>query len=260
MHEDVVWMFLKNTEPLNDNEADATVEMDIGEDLEHSFTRAMDGIVRVLGLPRPDAERVGAALAKVRGYQPAQTRNAKKPETKARGAPRYFGLLAEIDFAEALEAHISRREGGVLGDFWEVLKRTERIAHKPHVTIVHSKQLPEMLGLWERCAALSSLPAPPLFRVRLGQVVANERVMAVTVEELRVDDPEEDGGQEGSAFVSALDPEIRERLHITVGTRDASVPPFEAVALVESLKKGEKGLDSVRLDDVYVNGRIKGLF
>ena len=261
LHEDVVWMFLKNTQPLDNNEADATVEMDIGEDLEHSFARAMDGIVRVLGLPRPGAERVGAALAKVRGYKPAQTGNAKKPETKARAAPRYFGLLVEIDFAEVLEAHFSRREGGgALGDFWDVLKRNQRIAHKPHVTIVHNKQLPEMLALWQRCVALSSLPAPPLFRVRLGHVVADERVMAVTVEELRVVDPEEDGGQEGSSFVSMLDPELRERLHITVGTRDASVPPFEAVALVESLKKGEKGLDSVRLDDVYVNGRIKGLF
>jgi tRNA ligase len=77
-----------------------------------------------------------------------------------------------------------------------------------------------------------------------------------------VGDPEEEG-QEGSAFVSMLDHEIRERLHITVGTRDASVPAFEAVALVESFKKGEKGkgVDSVRLgEDVFVNGRIKGLF
>jgi tRNA ligase len=57
-----------------------------------------------------------------------------------------------------------------------------------------------------------------------------------------------------------LDPDIREQLHITVGTKDASVPPFEAGALVKSFKKGEKGLDSVRLGDVYVNGRIMDLF
>jgi len=30
--------------------------------------------------------------------------------------------------------------------------------------------------------------------------VADKRVMAVTVEELRVDDPEEDEGQKGSTF------------------------------------------------------------
>jgi predicted esterase len=48
-----------------------------------------------------------------------------------------------------------------------------------------------------------------------------------------------------------LDPELRGRLHITVGTRDASVPPFEAGALVESFKTGEKGLENVCLEDVY---------
>ena len=261
-HENVLWMFLKGTEPMDESEADATVEMDIGDDLEHSLARAIDGIVRVLGLPRPDAERVGAALAKVRGYKPPHTTNAKKPEAKARSTPRYYGLLAEINLAEALETHISRREGagGALGEIWGVLKKNKRIAHQPHVTIVHSKQLPEMRALWERCAALSALPAPPLFRARLGHVVADERVMAMTVEELCVCNPEEEEGQEGAAFVSMLDSGLRERLHITVGTKDASVTPFEAGALVESFKKGEKSIESVRLEDEYVSGRIKGLF
>ncbi|KAF8491349.1 RNA ligase-domain-containing protein [Russula emetica] len=262
-HEGIVWRFLRDTEPLNENEADATIEMDIGEDLEYSLARAIDGIVRELGLPRPDAERVGAALAKVRGYMPAHTTSTKKPKTKAKPAPRYFGLLAEIDLVEGLEAQISRREEGeergLLREFWDALKKNQRITCQPHVTIVHSKQLPDKLTLWECCSALYALPTPPLFRARLGHVVADERVMAVTVEELRVDDPEEDEGQEGSTFLSMLDPELRGQLHITVGTRDASVPPFEASVLVESFKKGEKGPDNVRLEDVYVKGRIKGL-
>jgi tRNA ligase len=264
MHEDVVWTFLRSTEPLNETEADATIEMDIGEDLEHALARAIDGIVRELGLPRPDAERVGAALAKVRGYVPANTTNPKKPDTKAKPPPRYFGLLPEIDLVEALEVYISRREegegGGRLREFWDALKNDKRITRQPHVTIVHGKQLPDQFALWEGCLALWALASPPLFRARLGHVVANERVMAVTVEGLRVDDPEEDEGQEGSTFLSMLDPELCGQLHITVGTRDASVLPFEASALVESFKKGEKGLDNVGLEDVYVKGRIKGLY
>ena len=260
-HEEVVWRFLKDTEPLIENEADATIEMDIGEDLEHSLARAIDGIVRELGLPRPDAERVGVALAKVRGYKSVHTASRK---TKAKADPRYFGFLAEIDFVEALEAHISRHKeqgaAGPLYELWDALKRDQRITRQPHVTIVHTNQLPNMRALWERCSTLYALPTPPLFRASLGHVVADERVMAVTVEELRVDDPEEDEGQEGSTFLSTLDPELRGRLHITVGTRDVSVPPFEAVALVESFKKGEKDLGKVRLEDVYVKGRIKGLY
>jgi tRNA ligase len=283
-HESVLWMFLRNTEPLNDDvEADATIEMDIGEDLEQSLARAIDGIVRVLGLPHPDMERVGAALAKARAYKPALA-NEKHPKqakktaaaetaTKARPTPRYFALLAEIDLIETLDAHIARSEeqGASLREFWEALKTPSdegrnRVARRPHVTIVHSKEQqqldrdPESVALWERCAALQALSAPPLFRARLGHVVANERIMAMTVEDLCVDDPEEDLGQEGATFVSQLDPDLRERLHITIGTKDASVLPFEAGALVQAFKKGEKDIESVPLEGVYVKGRIKGLF
>jgi len=254
-HEDVLWRFLRDTEPLGDGEADATIEMDISEDLEHSLARAIDGIVRVLELPRPDAERIGAALGKARGYKPAYT--DAKPVTKAPPSPRYFGLRAEIDLVDALDRHISLREGPVR-EFWNALKADRRVSRNPHVTIVHRKQLPDNQALWERCAALCALPNPPLFRARLGDVLADERLMAVTVEDLSVNNPEEDEGQEGSTFISQLDPELRERLHITIGLKDDTVPAAEAGALAVSFKRGEKGADSVRLEDVFVKGRIKG--
>jgi tRNA ligase len=93
-HEGVLWQFLRTTEPLVDGEADAVIEMDVREDLEHALSRAVDAVVRVLGLPRPDAERVGAALATARGYRPLGT-DAQQQEHQKRGAwtaqPRYVG-------------------------------------------------------------------------------------------------------------------------------------------------------------------------
>jgi len=273
-HEDVLWQFLRNTESLNDGEADKTIEMDISEDLEQTLARAIDGVVRVLGLPRPELERVGVALAKARAYKPTLTgtKQAKQAAAKAPPKPRYFGLLPEIDLVDALDAQISRHQeqGMPLRDFWDALKAPKgshgRITRSPHVTIVHSKEqkqldlAPESVMLWERCTTLHALASPPMFRARLGHVVANERIMAVTVEDLCVDDPEEDAGQEGAAFVSQLDHELRERLHITIGTKDVSVPAVEARELVRSFKKGEKGMESVPLEGVYVKGRIKGIF
>jgi hypothetical protein len=48
---------------------------------------------------------------------------------------------------------------------------------------------------------------------------------------------------------------------MTIGTKDASVLAVEAGALVRSFKKGEKGVESVPPEGVYVKGRInKGLF
>ena len=118
------------------------------------------------------------------------------------------------------------------------------------------------MDLWERCTALCALPAPPLFRARLGHVVFNVRIMAATVEELRVDDPEADEAQAGSAFVSQLDHALRESLHVTIGLRDdADVRPVEAGALATAFRKGE-GTDvrSVPLENVYIKGRVQGLF
>ena len=129
-----------------------------------------------------------------------------------------------------------------LRDFWEALKSPKgahgRVTRSPHVTIVHSKEqkqldrAPESVMLWERCAALHALASPPMFCAHRGHVVANKLIMVATVEDLCVDDPEEDAGQEGTVFMSQLDPELCERQHITIGTKDASVPAVEAGVLV----------------------------
>jgi len=69
-HESVIWRFLHTTELLSDDEADAVIEMDVREDLGQALSRAVNAVVRVLDLPRPDAEHIGAALSKARGYRP----------------------------------------------------------------------------------------------------------------------------------------------------------------------------------------------
>jgi len=219
--------------------------------------------VRVLDLPRPDAERIGAALSKARGYRPART--GAQEQRKGPATPRYFAIPAEIDLVDALDAQIAAA-GDATGarEFWDALKArgAAGVARRPHVTLVHSKQLPGRVELWERCAALYALSPPPLFRARLGHVVFNARIMAATVEELRVDDPEADEAQAGSAFVSQLDHALRESLHVTIGVRDVDVLPVEAGALVASFKKGATTTDvrSVPLENVYIKGRVQGLF
>jgi tRNA ligase len=54
-HEDVLWQFLRNTEPLDDDEADEAIEMDISEDL----ARAIYVVMRVPrpAPPRPETRR-----------------------------------------------------------------------------------------------------------------------------------------------------------------------------------------------------------
>ena len=64
-------------------------------------------------------------------------------------------------------------------------------------------------------------------------------------------------------LVVGLPAEVRDGLHITVGTRSADVPPVEARELVVEWKKREgrdvPGVWAVPLDNVWVKGRVKGL-
>src|SRR6266404_4256458 len=119
-HEGVLWKFLQSPERLAEGEADTVIEMDVREDLEQGLARATDSIVRVLGLPHPDTERVGAALAKAREYRPSSTdAQANSKQRKAAAPPGYFGLLAEIDLVDALDAQITAGAGaGVVREFW----------------------------------------------------------------------------------------------------------------------------------------------
>ena len=258
-HEEVIWMFLQQSEELLDSEVDESIEMDIEEPLEDALARAVDGCVRILGVRRPSVEEIGQALAVARSYAPTTKReiNGKKNKTKT---PRYYALLPEVDVERLLDKRmkdddVSQRGKGL----YHILKASERVTDRPHITLVHEKGLPGDIELWERCKAIFALPTPPAFSIKLGHVVWNDRVMAITVSDFTVSTEDQDPDAKGAEFVGHLPEQLRERLHITVGTKNKDIPPVEAMYLVERWKKGEAGIESCPLEEIWVNGRIKGL-
>ncbi|KAJ7133354.1 RNA ligase [Mycena epipterygia] len=260
-HEGIIWNFIFTSEPLAPAEVDDVVDMALEDGLEAAVQRAVDGCVRMLGLTPPTPEAVAAALERVRGYKPAVKKPDAPPGKKGAAVPRYFGLLPEVELPGLLEP--------VLVDvpLWDALKSAGRVALRPHVTLVHQKSIqgeesardPETVAFWERCMALHSMGTrPPVFRFKLGHVVWNERIMAVTVDEVELAE-EGDGGQAGAEFVAKLPKEARARLHITVGTQSPNVPPVEAKALIEAWRQSAAAAKSVPLGSVVVVGRVKGL-
>ncbi|TFY66796.1 hypothetical protein EVG20_g4297 [Dentipellis fragilis] len=266
-HEEVLWQFIRGAEPLSAGEADAVIEMDIEETLEDAVARAAGEIERVLGLPKPSREKMGEALALARAYKPEARKGDKKGEAKkekAPSAPRFFGILAEVDLERALAPTLEGEGKAVpkqAKELWEHLKKESRLARRPHITLVHSKSLPEELPLWERCNTLHGLEAPPLFKFRLGHLVANERIMAAAVEDIDVDLQDDEDGQVGREFAATLGKEVRDRLHITVGTRSSDVNPVEAKALVEEWRKGRHGdsVVEVPIQDFLLTSEFKSL-
>ncbi|PCH44649.1 hypothetical protein WOLCODRAFT_139122 [Wolfiporia cocos MD-104 SS10] len=282
-HEDIIWQFIRNAEELEDGEVDVAVEMDWEESLEDALTRAADACVRILGLPKPDQEQMGMALAVTRSYAPKTTAKPKlapkeeevsSGKKKKENPPRYYGLVAEIDLPLALREVFKEDDTPKSGkEFWEALSSSDRVAQHPHVTLVHertiagakpgSEEHKEAQALWDRCAGLHAVEVPPQFNFRLSHLVWNDRVMAAVVEDLAVEGtgngtkPE----VEGIDFVSKLPQEYREALHVTVGTRDKSIRPVEARALVKEWKKAKDDdrVKSLPLEGMWVKGRVKGL-
>ncbi|KAH7922921.1 hypothetical protein BV22DRAFT_1197072 [Leucogyrophana mollusca] len=264
-HEDIIWQFIHTTEELSDSEVDKIIDMDNEDTLEQAVDRAVEGCVSVLGVQRPTKEEVEEAVRVAIGYVPAtkkpdETKTQKKKKDAAALTPRFYGLLPEVDLEEAVGRQIEDASDVPLDgkDFWRNLVSQKRLSQRPHSTLVHKNELPGQIELWERCSDIDRMAIPPSFKFSLGHVVWDKRVMAVTVDDFQVDQPGTATGQEGQEFVSKLSEEIRGRLHITLGTSDDKVPPFEAMALVKAWRLGKRaGVGSLELEGLDVQGRIK---
>lgn len=262
-HEEVIWMFIKTTEDLAEKEVDEVVEMEIEETLEQGLDRAVDACVRILGLEKPTQEQVGQALAAARGYVPVTVKSEERKKKKVQ-EPRYYGFLPEFDLVDVLEQRLAETDvPDGAKKFWEGLQKSGRVTERPHITIVHSKSLPQEKDLWDNCHRLFVDASPPTFEFKLGHLVFDERVMALTVDDIKVaTNPGEDTNEEGQSFVSQLEDALKRRLHITVGTRESKIAAVEAGVLIDAWKRGQAGPEfgCITLNDVVVKGRVKGLF
>jgi tRNA ligase len=260
-HEEVLWMFLKQVEDLSPSDVDVVVDMDLTRTPEEMLRHAVDACVRELGLPQPSEEKIQEALVVTQRYQASSTQ-APETKTKERSpkGPRYYGLLPEVDLTATLDGLIADAADGPK-DFWARLKKGKRVAKQPHVTLVHQKGLPADQALWDACSTVVQAKSAPLFSMRLSTLLWNERVMALVVDDLAISSDKPDTEGTGVNFTLQLPQELRQRLHVTVGTWSESIPPFEARALVEAWRHGKtEKMGILPLKDVFTIGRVKGLF
>lgn len=270
VYEDVIWKFIRESEELLSSEVDGIIEMPMGESLDQAVRRAVTGVVKELGLTMPSEEKIKRGIEAVMTYRVEE--KAKKPDVVGAGKSkkngrgketfRYFGFLPEIDIEEVLNPLFASSEGDA--DFWNHLKKKQRVAVKPHVTIAHRKEFPESKRLWERCEQLVDEEPRSEFQLHMTHVVWDGRVMALVVESVT---PAPRGGKEEAVaqkFVSHLEEEVRERFHVTVGTREAAISPVEAKTLVKGWKRGEENKElkflSLGPNGVTVKARMSGLF
>ena len=263
-YEGIVWRFIKDTEELNENEVDDVIEMELEESIEDALARAVNGIVDVLGLEKPTDEQMGEALRKAIEYQnnvkKAIGESSKGNEKKSKAvAPRYYAILPEVDL-EAVVGDMLSAEDTPKGakQMWALLKSKKRFTARPHITITHMKSKDTELTLWNASAQLLKEDTQPMFKLEFGHLAWNDRVMALTVENLSV--KEDSATEAGEEWLNVLrDGPVGARLHVTVGTANPSIPPVEAKLLVEKWKAQEP-VDVMEIKGIGSQGPLKALF
>ncbi|THU87039.1 hypothetical protein K435DRAFT_867675 [Dendrothele bispora CBS 962.96] len=273
-HEEVVWRFIGTFEDLAMEEVDKVIEMDLEKSIEDGLQFAVKELCKTLDLEEPSKEKIMEGLEVARAYKPTtltrpEVRNQEKGK---KGDVRYFALSPEVDVLTSL-ADTFKEAGAQHSQFFEQLKKNNRITNRPHITLVHRNSLSnsESAGgaekiqeLWNRCKALHKMDIPPDFEFKLTNVLWDDRVMAIIVDDLRVQTSTRvsDGDQKGAEFVRELPTDVRGRLHITVGTKDDEILPVEAKSLVERWKSGKtEGISEIKLrnDAEVVAARVKGM-
>jgi tRNA ligase len=295
-------MFIKKYEELSSNEADVVIDMDVEDDLETMVSCAVDGLFQskiltgpggvLEGAEKPDEGRIKEVVRDVVGSYKAKkndarekrvdAKEAKKVELRKEKPPRYFGVLPELDLGKVMDdvfGDVSVSGGGTSGEgkkFWQQLKKGKRVIEKPHITIVHQKQLPQDQVVWESCANVTGVPRThaPTFECTIGHVLWNGDVMVLVVDDLRLGSSltldtkakgmEARGVQAGMKFLEVIPEEMRNRLHVTVATANAGIKPVEGKTLVERWRAGdreEKGVYEAELKEKFVvEGRLTGLW
>jgi tRNA ligase len=291
-HEAVIRMFMSDFVPPEGGLFDDTIKLGLENSLEQNLRITADGLCDIMPqLHRPTDADITKALEEAKSYKPSVKKDLQGKETPP---PRYYGLSIELDLkqyvADALVSHssavsdIKRDAEQFLGH----LVANGRIVARPHVTIVHEKTVQEetpaeaiassSIGpaqrLWTTCEALRKMPSPALFEFDLTALLFNDRVMTLVVDHVRPHQTagslrEESGSQEHDSgkvdkqhlldVERALCEDLKEVLHVTVGTREEGIQPYEARGLVEAWRRGDEGVKLVNLKGLSGVGRVMGM-
>jgi len=291
-------MFLNTYEELIPSEVDHSIDLQLTRDSElaEMITVVVDGLFDVKslvmpggvleGVEKPDTAKIREVAQDVLENYKAQKnvergkaneeKEQKRQQKQQQKPPRYFGLIPDFPVRKFVDGLFSgpgaqdpERIAGAA--FFEKLKSARRVTEEPHITIVHQKALPAEQGIWDKSTAVTRFNHAAVFDCKIGAVVWDDRVMVLTVEDVRLGHStipkgikeREDVEKAAKEFLEALPDETKNRLHVTVATASGEVKPVEGKNLIERWKarEGEKeGIRHASVDEVMFKAKLKGLW
>lgn len=267
----------------------------------HELSRIVKETLPERDLPLPLGDPIKEALGVARGHKvtikkvdSADGKLTAKEKERAGLAPRYYGLAVEVDllslipaFLEAARSQTNQTVVKRAEAMFDSLRSARRVISRPHITLVHSSALQDLSqeeqaalselqrserasgrAKWVRYSALAASGSHIDFDIELSHLVFDNQVMAFGVADVmpsRQDDLSAEefwrlqGGKGGVE-------QGRWRPHITIGTKDESIRPFEANRVMrEAEQKGAEtegsslGLIDGEKGKWNVKGRLMGL-
>jgi tRNA ligase len=303
-HETIVKRFQSEFVPPEGGLFDEEIRLSVVEDPLTNLKTAVNALWPILGKSEiPDHEHLQQALKDASEYR---IEIVKKLDGVPSNPVRYYALSVELDLEQVVRSALldmtgAQEEKEIRSEGTYFLKRlvdTGRIISKPHITIVHQKNveaeatarvdqhMSDPLGMntgigpeqtmWKACLALDKLEAPTLFDFTATGLIWNDRVMTLVVGNLRPHhEPNAQGSDESEQSRSAYDAAAKVEealcrtltnvLHVTVGTADETIPPFEARGLVETWRRGEQQMTPggnvryLELQRLNTSGRVVGM-
>ncbi|KAJ1305166.1 hypothetical protein OPQ81_000197 [Rhizoctonia solani] len=260
-HHGVISQFFNSFEEVETEEVDDIIDMEYTDTLEQSVKRAISGLAPILDLNIPDDHKIKEACAAARSYTVKSTAT-KKPAPKP---PRYFALVPDVNLRNLIESTFAGKHVPDSGkNMWTKIVTEERVVDRPHITLVHVKEKQDLEELWKRCLVLqkSAGEIEPTFKVTFDHAVWNGNVMALSVSKVEIHrEFEEEHRRLAEAVVEQIPERIANRLHLTIGTREDGINPFEAASMVSEWRDGANGdVHSVPLDKCVVEAKFLGRY
>lgn len=275
-HEIVIKNFMGEFAPPEGGRFNETINMKLEAPLRDNLQIVVDSLVKILGVEKPATEDVDKALQDAMTYKPQVH---KELQGRATPEPRYFALAVELDLAPTVDQVLKSHPGADPSghQFLQQLVTDSRITAKPHITIVHEKSVEaeaeEEAGgdasaggpqtrMWNTCQELRRITSPARFSFAITALLWNDRVMTFVVEDVKPYD-DHPANEHVQHVENALCEELKDVLHVTIGTADADIAPFEARGLVEAWraagKRATDGLHCIDIEAQRSSGRVMGL-
>nr|XP_018262247.1 uncharacterized protein I303_05263 [Kwoniella dejecticola CBS 10117]OBR84405.1 hypothetical protein I303_05263 [Kwoniella dejecticola CBS 10117] len=300
-HEAVVGQFLRNFTSPDPASFECLIDVQVLDSPKEALLKITNGLVPILGLPRPSEEALDKALEEAVEYRISTPYHAV---AKVGKPVRYFGLAPEIDLAQVVESILTSIKDETVKvsakEVFEAIKGGNRITAKPHITLSHEKNVSteaeelavagkvEEIGpqrqLWDRCRKLAEMKYSILFKFDIQHLIWDNRLMTLSINNLRPvtnpddKDQESEEAEDDVGLDSVVPQDVKDVLHITVGTASEEVSAFESRGLlsafngnakqteiadqgqVDAVVEGGGPVRWVLVQDLQGEGRVKGMY